>query len=64
MRRTLNIALVVCAIFIKVMISPNKTIAEMDTAKTQTSNIALIYGLHVAIPDGMQHFPAELVPLP
>jgi hypothetical protein len=65
MRRTLNIALVIGAIFIKVMVSPNKTIAEMDTtAKTQMSNTALINGLHVALPDSMHHFPADLVPLP
>jgi hypothetical protein len=64
MRRTLNVALVIGAIFIKVMVSPNKTIADMDATKTQTSNTAVIYGLHVAIPDNMMHFPAELVPLP
>ena len=64
MRRTLNIALVIGAIFIKVMVSPNKTIADMDTAKTQMSNTAVIYGLHVALPDSMHHFPADLVPLP
>jgi len=64
MRRTLNVALVIGAVFIKVMVSPNKTIAEMDAAKTQMSNTALIYGLHVAIPDNMLHFPVELVPLP
>jgi hypothetical protein len=45
-------------------ISPSKTIAEMDMAKTQASNTALIYGLHVALPDNMRHFPADLVPLP
>jgi hypothetical protein len=64
MRRTLNIALVIGAIFIKMTISPSKTIAEMDMAKTQASNTALIYGLHVALPDNMRHFPADLVPLP
>jgi hypothetical protein len=25
---------------------------------------AVIYGLHIALPDGVRTFPAELVPLP
>jgi len=27
-------------------------------------NVAVVYGLHVAVPDDMKTFPVELVPLP
>ena len=64
MRKTLNIALVIGAILIKVMVSPSNTIAETDATKTQIPNITLIHGLHVAIPENMTHFPTELLPLP
>jgi hypothetical protein len=64
MRRALNIAFVLSSIFIKVMASPNKTVAEMDFPKGQIGSIVTISGLHVALPDNMMGFPSDLVPLP
>ena len=64
MRRVLNIALVLSSIFIKVMAAPNKTVAEVDSPKNQMGNVVSISGLHVALPDNMMSFPADLVPLP
>jgi len=64
MRRVLNIALVLSSIFIKVMASPNKTVAETDSPKGQISNVVSISGLHLALPDNMMRFSPDLVPLP
>jgi hypothetical protein len=64
MRRVLNIALVLSSIFIKVMAAPNKTVADVESANGQPGNVVSISGLHVALPDNMMHFPADLVPLP
>ncbi len=61
MRKVLNIALVLSGIFIKVMASPNKTVAEMDLP---IGSVVTISGLHVALPDNMMRFPSDLVPLP
>ena len=47
-----------------VMIAPGKTAAHMEVAKSQFQNGVAVYGLHIALPDTMKTFPAELVPLP
>jgi hypothetical protein len=57
MRRILSIALVLGGVFINVMASPNSTVTETD-------NVMVIHGLHVALPYDMKSFPVELVPLP
>ncbi|MGB8895222.1 MAG: hypothetical protein WA322_11400 [Pseudolabrys sp.] len=64
MRRVINIALVLGSIFINVTASPNKTVAETETQKTQFHNVISVSGLHVALPEHMKSFPVELVPLP
>jgi hypothetical protein len=64
MRRALNIALVLSSVFIKVMASPNKTVAEMDSPKGQIGSVVTTSGLHVALPDNMMRFSSDLVPLP
>ena len=61
--RTVNIALVVTGILISVMAEPNRTVA-VTPAEDEPHNVALIYGVHVALPLDMKPFPAELVPLP
>jgi hypothetical protein len=52
------------SIVVDVMITPNRTAADMPAAKGQWQNAPSIYGLHAARPGGMKAFPAELVPLP
>jgi hypothetical protein len=64
MRRALNIALVLCSVFIKVMASPSKTVAETDAAKSQISNVISIDGLHLGLPDSMMRYPVEFIPQP
>jgi len=61
--QTLNIGLVVTGILISVMAASNRTVAVTE-ARGEPHNVVLIYGLHVALPDDMKTFPAELVPLP
>jgi hypothetical protein len=63
MRRALNVVLAVMGIFISVMVPSNKTVAITD-AEGEPHNIAVIYGLHVALPNDMKPFTVELVPLP
>ncbi len=62
MRRILNIVLVVAGISASVMVSPPKTVAV--SATREFHNVAVIYGLHVALPDDMWNFSAALIPLP
>jgi hypothetical protein len=38
--------------------------AHRADTKTEAHKVAVIYGLHVALPDEMKAFPIELVPLP
>ena len=64
MRKAINIALVLSSIFVNVTASPNKTVAETDVRNMQIHNVIVVSGLHVAIPEDMKNFPAELVPLP
>ena len=63
MKRILNMVLVVAGIFASVMVSPPKTIA-VGVATREFHNVAIVYGLHVALPDDMKNFSAALVPLP
>ncbi len=63
MKRILNMVLVVAGIFASVMVSPPKTIA-VGAATREFHNVAIVYGLHVALPDDMRNFSAALVPLP
>jgi hypothetical protein len=64
MRRVINIALVLGSMLVNVTASPNKTVAETETQKMQFHNVISVSGLHVALPEDMKNFPAELVPLP
>jgi hypothetical protein len=53
------------SIVVDVMISPNRTAADMPTTtKAQLQNGQSIHGLRVARPLSMKTFPVELVPLP
>jgi hypothetical protein len=64
MRRILNIVLVVAGISASVIIvSPPRTVA-VGVATREFHNVAVIYGLHIALPDDMRGFSAALVPLP
>jgi hypothetical protein len=63
MKRILNMVLVVAGIFASVMVSPPKTTA-VGVATKEFHNVAIVYGLHVALPDDMRNFSATLVPLP
>ena len=63
MRRVFNAALVITGVMISVIVSPNRTVA-VNEVKGEEPNVAVIYGLHVAVPDNMKAFPAELVPIP
>ena len=61
--RMINIALVVSGVLISVMAQSDKTVAVTNEA-SEAHNVAVVYGLHVALPEDMKTFPAELVPLP
>ena len=61
--RMINIALVVSGVLISVMAQSNKTVAVTNEGG-EAHNVAVVYGLHVALPEDMKTFPAELVPLP
>jgi hypothetical protein len=63
MRTVLNIALVIAGVLISVMAPSGKPVAITQT-QPEAQNVAVIYGLHVAVPKDMKTFPAELVPLP
>jgi hypothetical protein len=63
MRRVFNVALVVIGVMISVIASPKRTVAVSEV-KGEAPNVAVIDGLHVAVPDSMKAFPAELVPIP
>ena len=63
MRTALNSILGLIGILISILAPSNKTVAISD-AITETHNVAVIFGLHVALPEDMKTFPIELVPLP
>lgn len=64
MRRLLNIALVLSSIFIRVMASPEMTVANTEVPKHPFNSVVLTSGLHLALPDNMMRFPSDLMPLP
>ena len=63
MRRIINITLAAAGIFASVMASSPKTVAVGATT-TEFHNVAIVYGLHVALPDDMRNFSPALIPLP
>lgn len=60
--RTFSIVLVL-SVVIGAIIVREKTIAITRPA-IAPQNVAVVYGLHIAVPDDMKTFPAEFVPLP
>ena len=59
MRALYYIALVFTAVSVGVAVASNKQAsAEFEP------HDAVIYGLHIALPEGVETFPTELVPLP
>ena len=63
MKRILNIILVVAGLSASVLAALPKTVA-VDVATAEFHNVAVIDGLHVALPKDMKGFPAALVPQP
>jgi hypothetical protein len=63
LKRILNVVLVVAGISASVMVSPPKTVA-VGAATREFHSVAVIYGLHVALPDDMRKFLAVQIPLP
>ena len=63
MRTVLNIVFVTAGVLISVMAPAGKPVA-VTQMQPETQNVSVIYGLHVAVPEDMKTFPAELVPLP
>lgn len=45
-------------------LAPTKPAAQVGTAKYQTQDVVSPDGLHMAVPNSMGHFPAELLPQP
>jgi hypothetical protein len=60
--RTLNIALAVTAVLFGLAGVSNKVVTAAS-ANFKPHDV-VIYGLHIALPEGVRTFPAELVPLP
>jgi hypothetical protein len=60
--RILIIFLVAFSLLIGVT-AASRTTPAMKAGK-ETGHVAVIYGLHVALPHNMKSFPAELIPLP
>jgi hypothetical protein len=60
--RAFNIGLVVIGVLFGVAGASHKMVTA-GTANFEAHD-AVIYGLHIALPDSMKTFPAELVPLP
>ena len=52
------------SIVVDVMITPNRTAADMTASKGQLQSGLSVHGVHVARPVSMKTFPVELVPLP
>jgi len=63
MRTAPLILLVALLILIRVMAAANNNVAIKDVIG-ERHNVTVIEGLHVAIPNNMKRFPAELVPVP
>ena len=60
--RTLNIALAVTTVLFGLAGVSSKMVTA-GSANFEPHD-AVIYGLHIALPEGVRTFPAELVPLP
>jgi hypothetical protein len=58
--RALSIAFAVTVVLFGLAGATNKLV----TAAPFGPHDAVIYGLHIALPEGVRTFPAELVPLP
>jgi hypothetical protein len=58
--RALSIAFAVTVLLFGLAGATNKLV----TAAPFEPHDAVIYGLHIALPEGVRTFPAELVPLP
>jgi hypothetical protein len=54
----------ILSIVVDVMITPNRTAADMTATNGQLQSEASFHGLRIARPESMKTFPAELVPLP
>ena len=52
------------SIVVDVMITPNRTAADMTVTPAQWQSESSIHGLRIARPESMKTFPVELVPLP
>jgi hypothetical protein len=63
MRRALNIAFVVAAVLVNVLIARDMTVANTQAIRWAAPH-TVIYGLHMALPTHMTNFPPERVPLP
>ena len=63
MRSEPLILLVALLILFSVVAAVNNTVA-ITRVVGERDNVTVIEGLHVAIPNDMKRFPAELVPLP
>lgn len=66
MRRALSIVAVAAriSVVLLVIVTPSMTVADMEATKSEFHNRIVIYGLHIALPDGMKGVPIDLVPLP
>jgi hypothetical protein len=60
--RALNIAFAVTVVLFGLAGVSNKLVTAASA--NFEPHDAVIYGLHIALPDGVRTFPAELVPLP
>lgn len=66
MRRAICILAIatLISLALDVMVVPNATVANMAVTKSRFHNEVSVYGLHIALPEGMKNFPVELIPLP
>jgi len=60
--RALNIAFAATVVLCGLADASSRLVAA--TSANFEPHDAVIYGLHIALPDGVRTFPAELVPLP
>jgi hypothetical protein len=64
MGKVLNTAFVIGGLLMSVLALRDTTVANARATTDPLHNTAVIYGLHVALPATMKHFPPERVPLP
>ncbi|HZP68835.1 MAG TPA: hypothetical protein VFB29_02725 [Pseudolabrys sp.] len=58
------IAFVIGGVLASLLVSYGTTVANTQTATPTYHNVAIVSGLHVALPTNMKNFPPERVPLP